>query len=220
MNILERAINLIAPHSCVGCGYTGSVFCQPCSLTRLATLPSRCYSCHKATIQNKTCVNCKKKTGISRVWAATSYEGAAKELVHRLKFERAKAAGGDIARIMDKQLPILPGDVVVTHLPTASSRIRMRGYDQAQVIARELTKQRQLTYRQLLSRSGTFRQVGATRQSRFSQLKGAFTTKGPTPSHVLLVDDVLTTGASVESAAKELKRGGAKTVDIAVFAQS
>jgi predicted amidophosphoribosyltransferase len=96
----------------------------------------------------------------------------------------------------------------------------MRGYDQAQVIARELAKRRQLAYRQLLSRSGTFRQVGASRESRFSQLKGAFTAKGHTPSHVLLVDDVLTTGASVESAAKELKRNGAKTVDVAVFAQS
>jgi predicted amidophosphoribosyltransferase len=96
----------------------------------------------------------------------------------------------------------------------------MRGYDQAQIIARELAKRRQLTYRQLLSRSGGHRQVGASRKSRFSQLKGAFIATGRTPPHVLLVDDVLTTGASVESAAKELKRSGAKTVEVAVFAQS
>jgi ComF family protein len=153
---------------------------------------------------------------------SASYEKTAKELVRKLKFARAQSAAKDIAAIIDENLPILPGQTIITHLPTASSRIRVRGYDQAQAIAKALAKRRGLPYMALLGRKGSARQVGASRTSRFEQLQGVFfakNAKNVSGAHILLVDDVLTTGASVESAAARLKASGAKTVDVAVFAQ-
>lgn len=222
MNILESAIKLLAPHNCIVCRDTDYVLCQPCSLSSLTSLPSRCYRCHRATKQSRTCRNCRRTTGINRVWVATSYETAAKELIYKLKFERAKSASCDIADIMDSSLPILPDGVVVTHLPTANSRIRVRGYDQARLIAKDLSKSRKLAYRNLLSRQGQARQTGSSRQNRFKQLEGVFTARDKSKisgMHILLVDDIVTTGASIESATKTLYENGAKTVDVAVFAQ-
>jgi ComF family protein len=165
-------------------------------------------------------VNCRRKTGLNRVWVLVSYDDVAKKLIYKLKYERAKSAARDIARVMDEQLPLLPENTIVTHLPTASSRIRVRGYDQAQLVARSLAKRKHLACKQLLGRKGGSRQVGASRKSRFQQLQGVFRLKHDVAgAHVLLVDDVLTTGASIESAAKALKSGGAKKVEAVVFAQ-
>lgn len=140
-----------------------------------------------------------------------------------LKFERAKAAAEDIARIMDENLPLLPEETVVVHLPTAANRIRARGYDQARLIARKLAKSRGLKHQDLLGRKGSIRQVGSSRKKRFKQLEGAFSIKDKSKvrgRNVLLIDDVLTTGASIESAARELQASGAKKIEAAVFAQS
>ncbi len=222
MNIIELAISTIAPHNCLGCGQTGPIFCDNCRRTALSAPPSRCYRCHQATSQNKTCQNCRKRTGLSHVWVAANYEGNAKKLVYKLKFDRLRAASRPMAAAMDENLPILPSSVIITHLPTANNRVRRRGYDQAQLIAKNLAKRRRLAYQCLLVRKGATRQVGSSRSSRFGQLKGVFSIKNQkalSGAHILLIDDVLTTGASVESAAKTLKAGGAKTIDVSVFAQ-
>lgn len=222
MNPLERAISLIAPHICTTCNKEGNLLCESCSNLLLARNPSRCYRCHKATVQNKTCLPCRKKTGIAHVWPACSYNSAAKELVYKLKFDRAKSASSDIARIIALQLPILPSNVLISHIPTVNKRVRIRGYDQAQLIAKDLAKLTGLEYKALLLRQKSARQVGAKRKDRFTQLENAFLAPRPdniAGQHVLLVDDVSTTGATIESAAGLLRKNKAKLIDVAVFAQ-
>jgi ComF family protein len=146
----------------------------------------------------------------------------AKELVWRLKFSGARAAAQEIARLLAADMQ-LPADVVVVHAPTASSRLRRRGYDQAQLIARALARELGLPYLSILKRVGQQQQVGAGRQQRLAQLSEAFRVSQPAvikDTHVLLVDDVLTTGATLEAAAKTLKTAGAKRVSGVVFAQA
>jgi ComF family protein len=222
MNILDRTIGLIAPHTCLVCGLEGSVLCRPCAEAQLLPLPSRCYRCHQATKQSRVCQRCKAATAISHAWVVTEYRETAKQLIHRLKFERAGAAATVIAELLAEKLPLLPATIIVTHVPTAQSRIRARGYDQAQLIAKALAKRRNWHYAPLLSRSGSFRQVGASRKQRFKQLEHAYTAQKSSlilGSHILLIDDVLTTGSTVEAASSVLKAAGAKTLDAAVFAQ-
>lgn len=220
MNPLETLIELIAPHRCLVCRLEGALLCEPCSELSLSEQPSRCYRCHKATIQSKTCQNCRRKSAISHAWVAATYDTVSKKLVYKLKFERAKAASGDMAKIISEHLPILPPETQIVHIPTVNKRVRVRGYDQAELIARDLAKLTHLRHRTLLKRIKPSRQVGSTRKNRFSQLEGAFqATKSVKNKHILLVDDVLTTGATVESAAKILKDAGATTIDVAVFAQ-
>ncbi|HSX46818.1 MAG TPA: phosphoribosyltransferase family protein [Patescibacteria group bacterium] len=159
---------------------------------------------------------------VQRVWAATSYAATAKQLLHLYKFEHVQAAFGTIAEAMDEALPLLPPEIVVVPLPTATSRVRQRGYDHARLLARTIAAKRQLLYLPILHRLTQTRQVGATRQQRLGQLQGAFwvsRTKLLGGHSVLLIDDVATTGASLTHAAQSLMQAGAQTVEALVFAQ-
>ncbi|HEX5797608.1 MAG TPA: phosphoribosyltransferase family protein [Candidatus Saccharimonadales bacterium] len=222
MNFTERLIALIAPHRCVSCGLAGRLICQSCIAGSFKSVPSRCYRCHRLTRQNAVCKSCRSSVNIGHVWVGTSYETTAKEVIYRLKFKRAKAGAEVIAEVIDDTLPRLPDDLVVSHIPTASSRIRVRGYDQGELIARHLSKRRLWKYEPILIRIGRSRQVGSARRERFKHLQKALELRrnvDVSGKHVLLIDDVTTTGATIETAAKLLKTAAAKKIDVAVFAQ-
>jgi len=183
-------------------------------------VPPRCYKCQKVTDDFKTCSTCRRRSPLFAAWAATYYTGPAKEVVHRLKFGRASAAANSIAEAM---LPRLPRghQYLVTHLPTATSRVRMRGYDQAGLIAKHIAGRLELPYDSLLTREGQSRQVGQKRSSRQGQMAGAFVPNKVgriQGKHILLIDDVLTTGATLEAAGLVLREAGAARVSAAVFA--
>jgi ComF family protein len=158
---------------------------------------------------------------LRHVWVATQYDGPPKELVYRLKFSRAKQAASVIANYLHETVPDLPAQTIVTFVPTATSRVRQRGYDQAQLIAKSFALRRGLKCTPLLVRYGQSRQVGSDRKHRFDQAAknyGAIK-KIPTGTEVLLIDDILTTGATLEASARLLKQSGAKTINAAIFAQ-
>ena len=152
----------------------------------------------------------------------THHEGLARELLHVSKYERAKAGLYEIAEMMAELLPLFSDEFVITSVPTASSRVRERGYDQAEVIAKKIASLGNVHYSSLLRRLGQAHQVGSGRSERIRHVSGAFRTiheeqiKG---AHILLVDDVCTTGATLEEAAKTLKKAGAKRVDALVYSQ-
>ncbi len=221
MNPLELFVSWLAPHLCIACGLEGSCLCRTCS-DRLLTSPDpACYRCRRFSPDSQTCPNCIVETSVEAVWAATVYGNTAKDIIALLKFQRAKAAHKVIAAQLHTRLPPFADDEVVVPVPTASPRIRQRGYDQACLIARAFARTRGLAYSDALLRTGRTRQVGASRASRFSQLKGAFGVPSPenvAGKHILLVDDVLTTGATMESAGEAVIRAGAASVRGAVFA--
>ncbi len=222
MNILEKTVSLVAPHRCIICGFTGELLCTACQSTSLLPPPARCYRCHALTAQSRVCVSCKSSTKISHTWIAVEYKDAAKKLIYKLKFGRAKAGSLTIAEIIADTLPQLPAEIIVSHVPTANSRVRKRGYDQSKLIAENLCRLRGWQYQPLLVRTGKSRQVGSGRKERFAHLEKALHLSRNAKvagRHVLLVDDITTTGATIEAAAKVLKDTGAKTVDVAVFAQ-
>src|SRR5437016_1093213 len=91
MTLLEQLLQIIAPHNCVRCDTEGTIVCADCWASVAPGLPSRCYRCNKVTISSKTCPNCRRYSKLSHVWVRTQYDNDAKDLVHKLKFERAKA---------------------------------------------------------------------------------------------------------------------------------
>lgn len=222
MRLLERVISIVAPFSCLRCGSERGLVCIDCLDYVLPELPERCYRCYALTRDSRVCRSCRSVSSLTHVWVATEYASYSKDLVHRLKFERAQAAAAVMAAAISKTLPYLDEQVVISSIPTASSRVRQRGYDHARLIAQELARIRKLHYLPFLHRLGQTRQVGAKRSQRLVQLRGAYrprnkpALKGKT---ILLIDDVLTTGASLEEAAKVLRANGAKHVYGAVFAQ-
>lgn len=222
MSLLEKALSFIAPHDCLRCGAEGSLICAGCWSEWLQPLPSRCYKCHKLTENHKVCPSCFHKTALRAIYVRGQYDEAAKQLVYKLKFERAQAAAATIATYIDEVLPPHFTGVIVP-VPTASSRRRQRGYDQAVLIAKHLSRERNLELVKALRRHGQSRQVGSKRQDRLKQLTGAFDVIHPERVQgqtVLLVDDVLTTGATLETAARLLKAASVRRVEAIVLAQA
>lgn len=221
MYFIEKLVGAIAPHYCLGCSRAGNVLCRSCR-TKLAPAVSRCYRCHKLATNGRTCPSCRSNSKLYAVRAVTSYEGIAKDLVWRMKFDRAQSATAEIGDMMTSLMDNYSSGVVITHLPTAPKRIRQRGYDQSRLIAKVIARKNRLTCRDLLSRESSSQQHGASRATRLKQSKGIFTVKNQRRvmgAHITLVDDVITTGATLESAALVLKKAGAKRVEAIVFAE-
>jgi ComF family protein len=200
MGIIERIISTIAPFRCLGCGLDGEVVCLRCSNVLL-----------------KEYGECQPGE-FGKIYALFKYESLAADLVGALKFERAKLVAKVMAQHMDQALPQESWDFV-TYLPTSPARARQRGYDQSMLIAREFACLRDLEFSQLLVRTSHARQVGSTRNQRQTQLKNAFLARRSLGGkYILLIDDVMTTGSSLESASTTLRDTGAKVIDCAVFA--
>jgi ComF family protein len=204
MNIIESIMSSIAPHECVSCFREGSLLCDYCRQKLPGAKPRQ------------------DVPFVDAVHAVTPYEGAAKQLVWGMKFGRQKAAATVMAELLAAHLPAGSArDGVVTHVPTATSRVRQRGYDQAELIARQLAIAAHYQYLPLLARHGQQRQVGQDRTRRQTQLSSAFRLQGSPsriPATVMVIDDVLTTGATLSATARALKQAGVLRVEAAVFA--
>ncbi len=123
---------------------------------------------------------------------------------------------------MYRRLQYLPEGTLVVPIPTATERVRERGYDQARLLAKAVAARHNLLYMPLLLRVSQKRQLGAARSERFKNMAGAFRINGRTSpgTHILLIDDVVTTGATLAEAARLLRADGAAHVDAATFAQT
>lgn len=147
-------------------------------------------------------------------------EGVVRQLIDDYKFERVRAAYKPLAQLLCETSPALPDGIVVTAVPTISGHVRQRGYDHAALIAKHLAKTERLAYQKLLSRKHNHRQRGASRSQRFEQAKEAFiAARAAMPQSVLLIDDIVTTGATVLHAAQKLKEAGVERVIVGVVAK-
>lgn len=216
MSFIDRLLTVLTPYECLGCTAEGDLLCAAC-IQQLTGLPERCYRCLLPSPDALTCPACRPASPLYRVRAGSAYSDAAKELVARLKFSGARAS----ARLMAARLvSFVDTDSMIVPVPTATSRVRSRGYDQAKLLGRELSRQARLPYLDCLVRAGQTHQVGASRQQRLRQLSNAFrvgTSGKVCGRRILLVDDVVTTGATLESAALVLRAAGASRIEAAVF---
>jgi predicted amidophosphoribosyltransferase len=147
------------------------------------------------------------------------YEGAAKQAIHRLKF----AGWRDVAGALAGAIATIPAPAidVITWVPLARQRRAERGFDQARAIAVTLAHHLDAPAMRLLRRPvGTGPQARRSREERRSAMQGAFVAPRAVPAHVLLVDDVLTTGATMVAAAEALRAAGAREVHGRAVARS
>lgn len=219
MSIFDLLVGVIAPHECLGCGAEGAIACKDC-LNTIPIAARQCYKCLTPSENGFTCEKCLPSAPLAQVQSVTVYAGLAKDLLWSLKANNAQAAAKPMAKAM---LQLTDTDVILVPVPTATSRVRQRGYDQAVLLARELARQIQNPLVKALARTGHTHQVGAPRSQRLSQLAGAYYIRSTKPvqnKHVLLIDDVMTTGATLEAAAKALLQAGAQRVDALTFARA
>jgi ComF family protein len=151
-------------------------------------------------------------TPLTGVAVGAYYDGPVQEMILKLKFHRLRAAAEPAAQLILDSLPSWPIDTV-TAVPVSPARRRERGYNQAELIARQVAAALELPFAPLLARSGTSHQLGLDRRSRLELVQGAFYAVGTYPGRrVLIVDDVITTGATLTECAEVLTRVGAAEV--------
>ncbi len=219
--ILEKLISIIAPNSCVGCSAENNTLCESCQQDIFAPLAPVCVFCQKPTVDWRVCTVCSKTVGLKSVWVAADYGSTVAELIKKYKFDRLKSAYKPLARALDTLLPYLEEDVLIVPLPTVPARVRQRGYDQSVLLAKELARIRRLEFGQALRRHTGSRQVGVGRRQRQAQARLAYlpTTILVKGRRIWLVDDICTTGASLNAAARVLLDMGAESVNAVVVAR-
>jgi len=221
MSIIDSLTSVLAPHSCLACNAEKYILCPKCA-NQLPPLPARCYRCQTASPGFLTCPACRADSRLRSVRVTAAYKSTAKALIWKLKLNGTQAA----AKVMAQRLaPLIETNgpiAMLVPVPTATNRQRQRGYDQAKLLVHELARQTRLPYRDCLARHGQTHQHGLPRRDRLRQLAAAFRVTRPSAvkgAHIILVDDVVTTGATLEAAAQVLKNAGAADIDAVVFAQ-
>lgn len=221
MILLDNLISIFAPAHCLGCGQDGAYLCQACQAS-FKPHPKLCIHCHRLSPDNKTCAKCTKAQPAAHVYVATLYEGPLKKAIKRYKYHRAQGVANVLANILEHALPSYSWDIIVP-VPSSSSSHRQRGYNPAGVIAKILAAKLNMTYGEALGRVGQEKQTGANRGKRLKQLERAFIAKriiDVRGMRLLLVDDIVTTGATISACASVLKVSGAKSVDAAAVARN
>jgi len=229
-NFAADARDLIFPPHCPGCGARRAAdaeqtLCPGCRRDLSTPADPLCAGCGiaGAAAPANFCPSCRGRFSRDAVVFAAPYAGTAKELVHRFKYRADFAAGRFLAdRLATRVDSALPGGVdVLVPVPLHRWRLAGRGYNQAALLARDVGRRLGLPVAlAALGRTGNTRTLaGLHPDERSRELRGAFTVRRPervAGLRVLLVDDVLTTGATAECCCGVLKNAGARWVGVAV----
>lgn len=217
--MIDSLFNFIAPHPCYGCGKVGSPLCSNCKYDIENEPFAGCIVCGSASGKNGICIPC--RTSYTRAWCAGERSDALLRLIDAYKFERARACYRPLADLLVEQLPELPPETVIVPIPTVASHIRERGYDHTHLIAKRVAEKTGLALQTVLVRQASAKQRGASRKDRIAQAKHAFRVRSPLlrDRPYLIVDDVVTTGATLQYAAESLRKSGAGDVWVTVVAR-
>jgi ComF family protein len=225
MSLFESAIGTLAPPECINCGSEGSALCVSCASKFIQPFGERCWRCNSLSPNSRTCRSCRQFGSPAHVWIVTDHDGLARDLLSLYKFGHQRAAAQPIVSLMLNTLRkynIEAGDYLVVPVPTATSRIRERGFGHSELLAKKIAQMLQVPYANALHRLGQTRQLGSKRDERLVQLSSSFALsnyKKIQGRKILLIDDVVTTGGTIIAATKTLRAAGAKQVDALLLAK-
>lgn len=235
LEFLRRGFDWLLPPMCLGCrrspgeGIDRLNLCGDCRARVRPLLGRRCPGCLAPIIDSSAgdgfpCGDCRRNPPpFGRLYAGWLYEPPIEQVVVGLKFQRLEyLADALAAELLTRYRPQLARVTGVVAVPLHWRRALSRGYNQAELLARALANGLDRPLIRALSRPRpTAAQTGLDRAARKSNLRHAFAWRGAAAdaaAHWLLVDDVCTTAATLESAARELVRGGVGRVDAMVAA--
>jgi ComF family protein len=218
-------LDFALPPRCPGCGdIVGAVdlFCTPCwgGLQFLGQGCERCGVPLKPA-EEGTCGACEEAGGpLARSRAALAYGEASRAIAMRLKYGRKIALARTMATYMKRSLADLSQDALLVPVPLHRWRLWQRGFNQAVLIARALGRE---VDPDLLRRTrATPRLKGLNPAERRDTVRGAFALRPGADircREIILVDDVITTGATAEACARTLRKAGAAKVELIAFAR-
>lgn len=220
LTTLKRvALDLLFPQWCIGCGREGGYICGSCRRTLSVISPPICPGCGRTQSQGMLCTQCAdRQAEIDGVRSPFLFNGVIRRAVHELKYRNLRALASPLAELLHDYLVEnqVPGDVLVP-VPLHRRRYRERGYNQSALLARELGRLSGLPVVEncLVRSSYAPPQVrSASVGERHDNVAGAFACRDGRlrGRQVILIDDVSTSGATLDTCAGVLKSAGAETV--------
>lgn len=231
--MLNFILDTLFPKYCLGCNAEGFYICAGCLETRIRINQSElCYLCEKRSPNSATCANCQHKTQLNGIIVAGKWEDdLLKKLIYEYKYRFIKDIGKELCKTLieylnlnknrllnidNHTLPLqhlkeLANPPIISFVPLHPKRKLWRGFNQAELLAQELSKHFYWPVADLLLKAKNITpQAEIRRQSdRKINIKNAFSPKKPLLSlknkTIIIIDDVCTTGATLEECAKALK---------------
>lgn len=215
-------LGLVLPTRCAGCGVPGAALCERCLASIVRIGPPVCERCGcPGAWPVRRCVECTgRRLGFVRARAAIVYDARARPLISAWKERGRRDLVQPFASLVE-EVVARPGADVVTFVPGDQERGKERGHVPAARLARALGVRWGLPTDRLLARSGpSRRQAGLPRAERRANVRGLFVAPRDVDGHVVLVDDVYTTGATAAACATALRRAGARSVEVVCLARA
>jgi ComF family protein len=214
----HRLLDLVFPRRCVACNRGTDLLCSSCQNEIELIEPPVCPLCGRSMPAPRRCLSCQRMPlRISGIRAVGYLDGPLRTAIHRFKYSNVRGLAAILGRLAVASLLRydLPVDTIVP-VPLHVRRLRERGYNQASLLAAEIGSATGLPVVDdvLVRVRSTIPQVGLTARSRRENVRGAFgcTSARLKGHHVLLVDDVCTTGATLEACSTALQEAASGPV--------
>ncbi len=228
----EAVAETLWPTRCAVCDTPGDLICAHCLLhLRYIDWWRACKRCG-APMGRLQCCECnsvmmqaleRDEPAFDAMASVVEYDEAAARIVRAWKDGGDRRLSAVMARMMARAMPAewSAGCPIITPVPATKTALRRRGFDHTAELARNLARELNLASENMLARPRTHDQRALGRQGRARNLAGSFQVERgvKVPPYVLLIDDVCTTGATINAASDALRQGGAKTIRCLTFAR-
>jgi len=209
-------LDLVFPPKCV-CGKWGTLLCDRCFRLIDFKATQTCPICRKISENGKTCRSCRSRSQLTGVMIFGEHKGVIKKMIWEYKYGFIKELADPLSEIIclkfkkfiEEKKPIL------TFVPASKKRMKWRGFNQSELLALEIGKRSRLEVVCLLSKDNDSKsQVGLSRKERLKNMKGKFSFTGSRVKNkrVIIIDDVYTSGATLEECALILRKNGFREV--------
>jgi ComF family protein len=223
---LASLLDLVFPPRCMGCASRGAWLCPPCRDKLEPVVGPICQRCGRPWPEGGVCPYCRQTFNVLEgLRAGYLFAGPLREGIHRFKYEGERGLAGPLAGLLSPAARSLPWPIdVVVPVPLHPARERQRGYNQSVLLAQALAKvtRAPLDIRSLRRERDTRPQMGLTAAERRANVVGAFAGRpgALAGKRVMLLDDVCTTGSTLEACAQAARQAGAGAVWALVLARA
>lgn len=223
ISVATALLDLVAPPRCINCALEGTRFCHECRFS-LTSFVQRCIVCNEINARGSTCFSCRDDTLLSGIVSAGPYAHTGlRRSIGWLKFKSIRSVAPVLAQLLiPKLIYIAPLEILAKHaalipIPLHTRRQRQRGFNQSEDIAQEITRFTDIPTLPLLTRpKATWAQAKLPIELRQQNSENAFQVEVSSKrlegiKYYILVDDVVTTGTTLSSAATTLQSHIPKT---------